>query len=29
MAEMRELIGEINQSNVGMVLDSWHWYHAG
>jgi sugar phosphate isomerase/epimerase len=29
MAEMRELIGEINLSNVGMVLDSWHWYHAG
>jgi sugar phosphate isomerase/epimerase len=29
MAEMRELIGEINQPNVGLVLDSWHWYHAG
>ena len=30
MAEMRELIAEIGQgSNVGLVLDSWHWYHAG
>ena len=29
MAEMRELIAEINQPDVGLVLDSWHWYHAG
>jgi sugar phosphate isomerase/epimerase len=29
MAEMKELISEIGQPNVGMVLDSWHWYHAG
>jgi sugar phosphate isomerase/epimerase len=29
MAEMRELIAEINRPNVGLVLDSWHWYHAG
>jgi sugar phosphate isomerase/epimerase len=29
MAEMRELIPEIGQGNVGLVLDSWHWYHAG
>ncbi len=29
MAEARELIAEINRPNVGMVLDSWHWYHAG
>jgi sugar phosphate isomerase/epimerase len=34
MAEMRELIAEIGQhdmgpGNVGLVLDSWHWYHAG
>jgi sugar phosphate isomerase/epimerase len=29
MAEMRDLIAEINQPNVGIVLDSWHWYHAG
>jgi sugar phosphate isomerase/epimerase len=29
MAEMRELIGEIGVPNVGLVLDSWHWYHAG
>jgi len=29
MAEMRELISEIGQGSVGLVLDSWHWYHAG
>ena len=29
MAEMRELLGEIRQPNTGIVLDSWHWYHAG
>jgi sugar phosphate isomerase/epimerase len=29
MAEMRELIAEMNRPNVGLVLDSWHWYHAG
>jgi sugar phosphate isomerase/epimerase len=29
MAEIRELISEIGQGNVGLVLDSWHWYHAG
>src|SRR5689334_12710331 len=29
MAEMRELIAEINVDNLGLVLDSWHWYHAG
>jgi sugar phosphate isomerase/epimerase len=29
MAEMRDLVAEINQPNVGIVLDSWHWYHAG
>ncbi len=29
MAEMKELIAEINQSNVGFLLDSWHWYTAG
>lgn len=29
MAEMRELIAEIALPNVGLVLDSWHWYHAG
>jgi sugar phosphate isomerase/epimerase len=28
MAEMRELISEIGRNNVGLVLDSWHWYHA-
>jgi len=29
MAEMRELIAEIGQPNVGLVIDTWHWYHAG
>lgn len=29
MAEMRELIAEIDRENVGLVLDSWHWYTAG
>jgi sugar phosphate isomerase/epimerase len=29
MAEMRELIADIGQPNVGLVIDSWHWYHAG
>lgn len=29
MAEMKELIAAIDQSNVGFVLDSFHWYCAG
>lgn len=29
LAETRELITEIGAGNVGLVLDSWHWYHAG
>ncbi|HEY5911473.1 MAG TPA: sugar phosphate isomerase/epimerase family protein [Verrucomicrobiae bacterium] len=29
MAEMKDLIGEIGTGNVGFLLDSWHWYHAG
>ena len=29
MAEMRELLGEIGASNVGFVLDTWHWHTAG
>jgi sugar phosphate isomerase/epimerase len=29
MAEMKELIAELNAGNVGFVLDSWHWWHAG
>ena len=28
MAEMRELIAAIDLPNVGLVLDSWHWYTA-
>ena len=29
MAEMKELIAEIGQPNVGLLLDIWHWYNAG
>jgi sugar phosphate isomerase/epimerase len=28
MAEARKLLAEINQPNVGLMLDSWHWYTA-
>jgi sugar phosphate isomerase/epimerase len=28
MAEARELIDAIGRDNVGLVLDSWHWYTA-
>jgi sugar phosphate isomerase/epimerase len=28
MAEMKDLIAEINCRNVGFLLDSWHWYTA-
>jgi len=29
LAEMQDLIAEINTGNVGFLLDSWHWWHAG
>ena len=29
MAETRELIAEIGTGNVGLVLDTWHWWTAG
>lgn len=29
MAEAKELIASIGQPNVGLVLDSFHWYCAG
>jgi sugar phosphate isomerase/epimerase len=29
MAEMKDLIAEINVGNLGFILDSWHWWHAG
>lgn len=29
LAEMRDLIAEMKQPNVGLVMDSWHWYTAG
>jgi sugar phosphate isomerase/epimerase len=28
MAEMKDLLDAIDFSNVGFVLDSWHWYTA-
>ncbi|MEZ6060358.1 MAG: TIM barrel protein [Planctomycetaceae bacterium] len=28
LAETRDLIAEIGLDNVGVVLDSWHWYTA-
>ncbi|MCY2992781.1 MAG: sugar phosphate isomerase/epimerase [Planctomycetota bacterium] len=28
MAEMKDLIAEINCDNLGFLLDSWHWYTA-
>lgn len=28
MQETKDLIAEINQPDVGLVLDSWHWYTA-
>jgi sugar phosphate isomerase/epimerase len=29
MAEMKDLIAEIDTGNVGFLLDSWHWWNAG
>jgi sugar phosphate isomerase/epimerase len=29
MREMKELIAEMGKPNVGMVLDTWHWYTSG
>lgn len=29
LAETRELIAEIGTGNVGVILDSWHWWQAG
>ena len=29
MAECRQLIAETGQSNIGIVIDSWHWWTAG
>jgi sugar phosphate isomerase/epimerase len=29
MAETKDLLAEIGLPNVGVVLDSWHWYTAG
>ncbi|MBN2475253.1 MAG: sugar phosphate isomerase/epimerase [Pirellulales bacterium] len=28
LAETKDLIAEIGRDNVGVVLDSWHWYNA-
>jgi sugar phosphate isomerase/epimerase len=29
MAEMKDLLAEMDAANAGLVLDSWHWWHAG
>ena len=29
MESMKELIAEIGKSNVGFLLDSWHWHNSG
>ena len=29
LAETRELIAEMGNDQVGLVLDSWHWWQAG
>ena len=29
MAELKDLMAEIDLPNVGFVLDSWHWYTSG
>ncbi len=29
LAEMKNLLAAINLPNVGLLLDSWHWYTAG
>ena len=29
MRQMRELITETGKRNIGLLLDSWHWYTAG
>ena len=29
MESMKELIAEIGRSNVGFLLDSWHWHTSG
>ena len=29
MAEARELITDLGTGNVGLVLDTWHWWTAG
>lgn len=28
LAEMKDLLAEMNSPNAGVVLDSWHWWHA-
>jgi sugar phosphate isomerase/epimerase len=28
LAEMKDLVAELNTGNVGFLLDSWHWWHA-
>ncbi len=28
MAECRQLIAEVGRSNIGVIIDSWHWWTA-
>ena len=28
MVQTKQLIAEIDEDNVGLILDSWHWYNA-
>ena len=29
MESMKELIAEVGKSNVGFLIDSWHWHNSG
>jgi sugar phosphate isomerase/epimerase len=29
MKEMRELIAEVGLPNLGLLMDSWHWFNSG
>ena len=29
LVEMKEVTDEVGRDNIGLVLDTWHWYQAG
>jgi sugar phosphate isomerase/epimerase len=29
MKEMRELFAEVGLPNLGLLMDSWHWFNSG